>query len=106
VSRAIGLVSTEGYNPPADDEDDEEHPDISMPAARQITNAASPLAVTQLRPCMWAYPRYALTKAPVGRLKGRNRLAFPLWSYNVYQSRNHQVIQVLRKEQANNRLSL
>jgi hypothetical protein len=107
VSRAVGVASTEGYKPAAGDEDDdEEHPDVSRPAARQIAIAASPLAVTQLRPCMWAYPRCALAKPPVGLLKDRHRLAFPLSRYNVYQSKNHQEIQVLRKEPANNRVTL
>ncbi len=108
VSRVVGVASTEGYKPAAGDEDDdEEHPDVSVPAAaRQIANAASPLAVTQLQPCMWAYPRCALAKLPLGRLKDRHGFAFPLWRYNVYQSKNHQAIQVLHEERANNRLTL
>jgi hypothetical protein len=87
VSRDGGSVRTEGYSRDADDDEDDEHPDAVSAGTRQIAKAASTLAVTQLRPFIWAYPRYAL-KAPVRRLKDRRRLALPLCRYNVYQSKN------------------
>ena len=106
VSRAMGLVSTVGNGPAGDGEDDEEHPDASAPAARQIAIAASPLADTQLRPRMWAYPRYAFATLRLADSRATTSLAFPLWRYNVYQSKNYQALQALRKERANKRLTL
>jgi len=103
VSRAAGSARTEGNCGAADDKDDEEHPDATTAGARQKAKTASTLAVTQLRPCIWAYPRYALARRPVARLKDRKRRALPLCRYNVYQLKIHQPA---RKEQANNRITL
>jgi hypothetical protein len=88
VSRDGGSARTAGYGGDADDKDDEEHPDAISAGARQIAKAASTLAVAQLRPCIWADPRYASARRPVGRFKDRKRRAFPLCRYNVYQSKN------------------
>jgi len=64
VSRDGGSARTEGYNRDADgDGDDDEQPDAISAGARQIANTASTLAVTQLCPFIWAYPRLRL-KAP------------------------------------------
>jgi hypothetical protein len=60
VSRAGGSARTDGYSREGEDEDEEEHPDAVTAGARQIAKPASILAVTQLRPFIWAYPRYAL----------------------------------------------
>src|ERR1700683_4780617 len=70
VSRCGGSARTAGYAGDTDDTLDEEHPDATTASARQIAKAASILAVTQLRPCIYAFPRYALKRHSVGRLKG------------------------------------
>jgi len=62
VSRGGGSARTAGYAGDWDDDEDVEQPHAITASVRQIAKAASILAVTQLRPCIWAYPRYAIEK--------------------------------------------
>jgi hypothetical protein len=52
------------------------------------------------------FPRYAFATLRLADSRAATSLAFPLWRYNVYQSKNYQALQALRKERANKRLTL